>query len=49
MKHNTERDCENCKHYKLCSPDYGIENVYMCEKWECKFEPKDEENEEQEN
>ena len=36
-----ERDCDNCKHYIKCSPDYGIENVWMCEKWECEFEPKD--------
>ena len=40
-----ERDCDNCIHYKHCTPDYGLDNVWMCEKWTCEFEPrkKDEE------
>lgn len=37
-----KRDCDNCKHFKLCSPDYGLEDVWMCESWECEFEPKEE-------
>lgn len=33
-----DRDCENCKHYKIldCS---GLIS-WGCEKWKCKFEPK---------
>ena len=37
-----DRDCENCIHYKQWSPDYGLENIWSCEKWECNFEPKNE-------
>lgn len=35
-----ERDCDNCIHYKQCTPDYGLDNVWMCEKWTCEFEPR---------
>lgn len=41
-----DRDCENCKHYKIsdsrsnwngAEPTY----IYSCCKWNCEFEPKD--------
>ena len=37
-----DRDCENCKHYKIldCS---GLISC-GCEKWNCEFEPKDNKN-----
>ena len=34
------RDCKNCKH--LIMYDYKNKS-YSCEKWECKFEPKEQE------
>lgn len=35
-----ERDCANCKHYKL----YKDNDLYACESWECKYEPRDKED-----
>ena len=40
-----ERDCENCAHYVVVRTKYyalGSEDIYGCESWECKFEPKEE-------
>lgn len=34
-----DRDCENCIHRKPFSPD-GINIVYGCEKWDCEYEEK---------
>lgn len=34
------RDCQNCKH--LIMYDYKNKS-YSCEKWECKFEPEEQE------
>lgn len=39
-----DRDCENCKHYKLAGITYGDEEFYACEKWCCEFEPKENDN-----
>ena len=36
-----DRDCENCKHYKLAGFTYGNEECYACESWNCEFEPKE--------
>lgn len=33
-----ERDCANCKHYK-----HYKEDIFACESWECKYEPRDKE------
>lgn len=35
-----DRDCANCKHYKL----YKDNDLYACESWECKYEPRDKED-----
>ena len=36
-----DRDCENCKHYKLAGFTNGNEECYACESWNCEFEPKE--------
>ena len=36
---DNDRDCIHCKHYKQWSPDYGLDDVWSCESWECDFEP----------
>jgi len=39
-----DRDCKNCKHYKLAY--IGINyTAHSCERWDCKFEPKENTNE----
>ena len=30
-----DRDCENCKHYKI------VNGISSCESWKCEFEPKE--------
>ena len=32
------RDCVNCQHYK-----HYKEDIFACESWECKYEPRDKE------
>lgn len=32
------RNCVNCKHYK-----HYKEDIFACESWECKYEPRDKE------
>ena len=39
-----KRDCENCKHY-VC----GDDGYYSCEKWNCEFESKEENTDEDSN
>lgn len=34
------RDCGSCVHYKL----YKDNDLYACESWECKYEPRDKED-----
>lgn len=35
-----DRDCEHCKHYvRAKGKDGKYEDYYMCEKWECEYEP----------
>ena len=36
-----DRDCENCKHYKLAGFTYRNEEYYACEKWSCDFESRE--------
>lgn len=36
----TGRDCKSCKHYKLGSLLPNLE-AHGCEVWECKYEPKE--------
>ena len=38
-----ERDCPHCKHYvRAKGKDGKYEDYYMCEKWECEYEPEQE-------
>ena len=43
-----DRDCENCKHYKLRIHDYKDLSIYGCSAWNCHFEPKEIVNEDTE-
>ncbi len=37
-----ERDCEHCKHYvRVKGKDGKYEDYYMCEKWDCEYEPEE--------
>ena len=36
-----DRDCENCKHRKIRVHDYKDLSIYGCERWKCKFEQKE--------
>ena len=38
-----DRDCANCKHYKRYKNFYD-DDLYACESWECKYEPRDKED-----
>jgi hypothetical protein len=50
MTNENIRDCENCKHYVLHDKTVNLPPIHACEKWECKFEPKeDEANDERSN
>lgn len=40
-----DRDCENCKHYKLAGITFDHKEYYACENWNCDFAPKEQENE----
>lgn len=36
------RDCNNCKHYKPIRSTSGLDaKIYACSRWECEFEPKE--------
>ena len=38
-----ERDCKHCKHYVLAKRGEYWEDIYACVKWECEYEPEQEE------
>ena len=43
------RLCKNCKHYKISNTKTQLDHVdYInsCERWECEYEPKDNDEEE---
>lgn len=43
-----DRDCEHCKHYvRAKGKDGRYEDYYMCEKWDCEYEPEQEEEDEE--
>lgn len=43
MTNENIRDCKNCKHYVLHDKTVNLPPIYACEKWECEFEPKEDE------
>lgn len=45
-----DRDCPHCKHKVRVKDKEGkYEDYYMCEKWDCEYEPEDKTDEERES